>query len=137
MKISTLETSVAIPFELGPTARPIDSAPPEVQRHATQGKPWHLIAWVDEAQEIAGFCHKGSYITMPWPAARAVVGAMRPAKGRGYVALEVSSAQGPAAMVFCSSTYSEPLLQWLASNQKSISDICGCQAQVEDWGSDY
>lgn len=137
MKISTLETSVAVPFEFGSGTLPIDSAPPEVQRHAAQGKLWHLIAWVDEAREASGFCHKGHCLTVPWPAARVVIGAMRPAKGRGYVALEVSAPRGPTTMVFCSSTYSEPLLQWLAAKRHAISSICGCEVEIEDWGSDY
>lgn len=40
-------------------------------------------------------------------------------------------------MVFCSSTYSEPLLQWLAAKRHAISSICGCEVEIEDWGSDY
>ena len=137
MKISTLETSVAVPFEFGSAVRLVDSCPPEVQRHVAQGKPWHLTAWIDETQGVAGFCHKGHCVAFPWPAARAAIGSLRPAKGYGYVALEASPYQGPSVMVFCSSKYSEPLLQWLTANRDSVSAICGCQAEIEDWGSDY
>jgi len=81
LKITTLETSVAVPFEFGvPSAELSDVAPEVVQRHVQQGKLWHLVAWADEVRREAGFCHKGRCITIPWPAQRAVIGELRPAK---------------------------------------------------------
>ena len=137
MKITTLETSVAIPFELGSDTRPIDAAPLDVQHHVALGRPWHLIGWVDENEGLFGLSHKGRYSIATWPITKAAIGAMRPAKGRGYVALELSSSQPPSVMILCSSTYSEPLLQWLVSHQGVLSSVLGISTEIEDWGSDY
>lgn len=79
MKITTLETSIAAPFEFGAASAQLDDVAPDgVRHHAQQGKLWHLVAWVDEVRSEAGFCHKGRCIKIPWPADRAVIGELRP-----------------------------------------------------------
>jgi hypothetical protein len=62
---------------------------------------------------------------------------MRPAKGRGYVLLQVFAPEGPPIELLHSPAYSEPLMDWLLSHRAELSDLLGCAVEIEDWGSDY
>jgi len=138
LKITTLETSIAVPFEFGAASAKLDDVAPDgVRHHAQQGKLWHLVAWVDEVRSEAGFCHKGRCITIPWPADRAVIGELRPAKGPGCISFAVSARQGSIISVFYSSKHSELLLTWLEANRGRLSEVCGCGVESEIWGLDY
>jgi hypothetical protein len=62
---------------------------------------------------------------------------MRPAKGKGFVALEAHYLDGSSVTLIQSPTYNERFLEWLLAQQENPSSAFGQPVTVEDWGSDY
>jgi hypothetical protein len=138
-RIETIEESVALPLALGPSAERDIPLPTRVVFHIVHSKLWHLIGWSDEASNSCGLWHKGMAIMLARDRLTGLaIDLVRPAKGRGWVALEARLSNSSAPVTLLQSELFDPkALIWLQQHQAKLVDVFGCAIATCDRGSDY
>jgi hypothetical protein len=138
MHIETIETIVSLPVALQEPAETV-AVPPEVEVQAKQGKLWHLLAWKDIEGGTCGFYRNKIGVVLPLGNIQAaIINVMKPAKGKGYVALDVWLQNGDRAVsVFEAGVYNPDAFLWFLSQKSKFEEILGQPIEVRDLGSDY
>jgi hypothetical protein len=135
MRLYSLFQSVSFPFEFSAVVgRTINPPSEEVVR---QQKPWHVIGWFDEQNNICGISratdafaiHRDDIETL-----FAVV--ITPAKGAGYVELKYKPKSQKTAISLLHTAYRSDAVDWLQRNAQDLSEIFGQELKVIEGGAD-
>jgi hypothetical protein len=137
--VKTIEESVSLPLELGPSAERDIPLPAAVVFHIVHSKLWHLIAWSDPASNSCGLWLKGMAIALPRDRLTGLsIEMMRPAKGGGWVALEARLAARPVPVTLMQCvTFQETALAWLNEHRQRLASAFDCVVTDNDYGCDY
>ena len=135
--IATLEEHLGFPLQL--CAGRNAAVPAEVAAYVSAAEAWHLIAWHDQATGVAGLTYKGEMVLLDRSKLESLSAEfMRPAKGRGWVALEAKLSNQPVPVPLLQCMYfNEAAVAWLVQRQQQFERLFGRELQVNDHGSDY
>jgi hypothetical protein len=138
-RVEVLERSVAFPLELNPTVGRHVGVPLEVLNRCAQIKPWFLVAWNDDVSRTIGLAHKTHVVVLQRDKVlELVVNFMRPAKGRGFVDLDVSlQNQRSWLNLLHARFFREDAVDWVTAKKSQIESIFCVPVTIFDRGSDY
>jgi hypothetical protein len=138
-QVEILERSVTLPFELNPTVDGHEGIPVEVVNRCTDTKLWFLLAWNDDTSETIGLLHKKHLVVLQRDKVlELVVNFMKPAKGPGFVDIDVSlKGQRNWLNLLHSSIFREDAVAWVTAKKSQIESIFRVPLTIFDRGADY
>jgi hypothetical protein len=137
--VEVLERSVAFPLELNPIVGRYEGVPVDVADRCTQIKPWFLVAWNDDMSGTIGLLHKTHVVVLQRDKVLELgVNFMRPAKGPGFVDIDVNlQPQGNWLNLLHSPIFREDALDWVAAKKSQIESVFRVPITIFDRGADY
>ncbi len=114
-----------------------DQAPPEVRDEYDRSRKNSFIAWVSSDSKLIGCIKNNRSISVDFSLAAAVVlYEMEPAKGSGYVGLDITTKNGECLAIIDSSRYSKKSLQWLKHAHLILAKVFQLEERYEYHGKD-
>lgn len=114
-----------------------DQAPTEVRDEYDRSSKNKFIVWVSSDSKLIGCIKNNRSISADFEFAVAVeLYEMKPAKGSGYVGLDIKSKNGECLAVIASSRYSQRSLQWLKQIQPILAKVFHLEQRYEYHGKD-
>jgi hypothetical protein len=137
--VEILERSVALPFELNPIVGRHEGVPVEVVNQGTHMKLWFLVAWNDDASGTIGLLHKKHAVVLQRDKVlELAVNFMKPAKGPGFVDIDVSLQNQKSWLnLLHSPFFREDAVAWATARKSQIESIFRVPLTIFDRGSDY
>jgi hypothetical protein len=137
--VEVLERSVGFPLELNPIVGRHEGVPSEVLNRCGDVKPWFLIAWNDDVSRTIGLAHKTHAVVLQRDQAiELAVNFMRPAKGSGFVDLNVGlQNQRGWLNLLQAPFFREEAVDWITAKKSQIESIFCVPITIFDRGSDY
>jgi len=139
VQTEVLATDPSIPLEIPPAIGGHSGIPSSVEAAMAGSPAEYLVAWSDNYSRTFGLAKGSKAIVLPWGDVRSLsLDVMRPAKGRGWVALEaIVGKSGANTTLLQSLTYSAEALHALQSKLPQIEALFNMKVVVRDHGSDY
>lgn len=114
-----------------------DQAPIEVKERYAMGYENKFIAWISEDGKNIGCIKNNRSISVSLNEAHSIqLYEMEPAKGHGFVGLDIISASGECLAVIAGSRYSVKSLKWLKEIQPLLATTFDLQEAYEYQGKD-
>lgn len=137
--VEVLERSVAFPLELNPIVGRHEGVPVDVLNRCAQMKPWFLVAWNDDVSGTIGLAHKTHVVVLQRDKVlELAANFMRPAKGPGFVDLDVNlQTQRSWLNLLHSPFFREDAVDWIKEKKSQIESIFCVSVTTFDCGSDY
>jgi len=135
----TLSGFNGLPLEIPAAMGGHSGVPTSVIEATVALDPGNLVCWSDDRSSTFGIARSNKVMVLE---RRNVTGLsidfMRPAKGRGWVALEAKlKDQAAPTTLLQSLVYSEDAVTWLLSVREQLCSVFGVAVEVRDHGSDY
>ena len=137
--VETLATGTSIPLHIPAAMGGHSGVPFSVLQAAEHIQPTDLVCWRDGVSDTIGIARFNKAIVL---AKKSVAGltidSMRPARGRGWVALEAKVQEQRAPITLLQSLfYSADAVDWLLARKERMESIFQLNVQVRDHGTDY
>lgn len=139
LSVSTMKEWIEIdrPLDVEADIPLKDQAPKEVRDEYDRSSKNKFIAWVSNDTNLIGCIKNNRSISAEFDSAEAVeLYEMEPAKGSGYVGLDIKSKNGECLAVIASSRYSQKSLQWLKQVQPILAKVFQLKETYEHHGKD-
>ncbi|SHF98232.1 hypothetical protein SAMN02745753_03010 [Marinomonas polaris DSM 16579] len=114
-----------------------DQAPVEIKDRYVSDYKGRFIAWISEDRKKIGCIKNNRSISASLVEAHSIqLYEMEPAKGNGFVGLDIISASGESLAVIAASRYSVKSLNWLKEIQPILASAFDLQETYEYQGKD-